>query len=148
MATLISPSCCALPPPPPPPPVAVDRLADEHSALPPKLPAASTFACTPQMSAATATGTWTVLLDRSTLTSPLCWADAGPADTPSAIAHVESTAASGRFEMDMLPPSDGFLALPSDRASVIPPAGHIGVQANPCPAPLQANERGARATST
>src|SRR5690242_12145975 len=72
MATLISPCCGVVPPPPPPPPVAVDRLADEQSALPPKLPAASTFACTPQMSAATATGTCTVLFDRSTLTSPLC----------------------------------------------------------------------------
>src|SRR5881275_2337982 len=65
MATLISPCCCALPPPPPP--VAVDRLAEEQSALPPKLPAAITLACTPQTSAATATGTCTVLFDRSTL---------------------------------------------------------------------------------
>src|SRR5689334_5515655 len=61
-ATLIRPCWAAPPPPPPPPPpVAVERLADEHSALPPKLPAASTFACTPQTSAATATGTCTVL---------------------------------------------------------------------------------------
>src|SRR3954468_17818969 len=104
MATLISPCCGVLPPPPPPPPVAVDRLADEHSALPPKLPAASTFACTPQMSAATATGTCTVLFDRSTLTSPLCCAEAGPADAPSTSALVASTAASGRLKMNMLPP--------------------------------------------
>src|SRR5690349_7828216 len=74
MATLIRPSCAAPPPPPPPPPVAVERLADEHSALPPKLPEAITLACTPQTSAATATGTCTVLFDRSTLTKPLCCA--------------------------------------------------------------------------
>src|SRR3954447_10053067 len=64
IATLIRPCCWELPPPPPPP-VAVERAADVQRALPPKLPDAITLACTPQTSAATATGTWTVLPVRS-----------------------------------------------------------------------------------
>src|SRR4051812_21466709 len=117
MATLIRPCWSVLPPPPPPPPVAVDRLADEHRALPPKLPAASTLACTPQMLAATATGTRTVLFDRSTLTSPFCCAaDAGAAQTPSASAPVTTAALSGRsgLRLSMTPPIE-TASLPAHR---------------------------------
>src|SRR5436305_1751391 len=101
---------------------ALGRLVAEQTALPPNVFDAMTFACTPQTSAATATGTWTVLLDRSTFTRPL-WvaADAGAAAAHSARAALVATASNIRpLIVEKVQRQTGLLAPCSARANPRP----------------------------
>src|SRR4051812_24727742 len=99
IARFTSPFCWVGPPAPPAGAVAVAVVVLEHVTGPCRSCEARTPTCSPQTFAATAMGTWTVLLTTATLTRPLCWvwADAGAAATPRARTEPATSAVSRAF---------------------------------------------------